>query len=68
MLFVDDINTIFINSVLKDFQNVIKIELESWHKCFKANGLSLNFNTIILYCSQLEKLLKLIWTVFILTN
>jgi hypothetical protein len=29
MFLADDTNTIFTNSILKDFQNVIKIEFES---------------------------------------
>ena len=68
MLLAGDIKTISNNSILKDFQKVIKNEFESWHKWFKANGLSLNFNKIISYSLQLGKVLKLIWTVFILTK
>jgi len=52
MLLVDDINIIFTNFNLKDFQNILKIEFESWQKWFKANGLLLNFNKIIPYISE----------------
>jgi len=58
---------IFINSNLEDENNDIKIEFEFLNKWFKAKRLSLNFDKIYFLQLHLSIVLKLIWTLVILT-
>jgi len=57
---------IFINSNL-DLNNDIKIEFEFLNKWFKAKRLSLNFDKIYFLEVHLSIVLKLTWTLVILT-
>ena len=58
---------ILINSNLEDFNNDIKIEFEFLNTLLKANILSLNFDRIHFLQIHLRIVLKLIWTLVILT-